>query len=210
MNRKDRAARAVNFALGMIVILAVVASSPLFGYARGFTTPEQRAASAEAEAETEVVLIRPAAATPRPTPKPTPTPVILPSAPPTPEPTEPPVYQPVHTPAPQAQQYTAPVQQQAWTPEEIPEEEYEEDWEEDEALPGTDSGIWSDTGGTAAENDIGGQYIPNDNFDLIFADQGSVSTAQTVEDQAPPAENYGYTESGFQQDEREGKVLFIE
>ena len=44
MNKKNRAARAVNAALGIIVILAVVLLSPLFGYARGFSSPEQRAA----------------------------------------------------------------------------------------------------------------------------------------------------------------------
>ena len=100
MSRKNKAARAVNVALGLIVIMAVIRASPLFGYGRGFSTPEQReAAAAQAEAPSEIYRVQPSASTPRPTPKPTPTPVVLPSAPPTPEPTP----QPVYTPAPQVQ-----------------------------------------------------------------------------------------------------------
>lgn len=224
MNKKNKAARAVNAALGLIVILAVIVMSPLFGYARGFASPEQRMAAAEAESQTEVRLTLPTtAATPRPTPEPTPTPVVLPSAPPISQPTAAPTPKPVYTPAPQ--QNAAPAQA-AWTP--TPAEDWNVSWEEDEEesweeeTAGNEwSGMdWSDTGGTITTDENGNQYIPNNNFDLIFADQTEANTAQTVTvnesvaetggdqgfggDQAPSAD------SDFQQDAREGKVMTIE
>ena len=211
MSRKNKAARAVNVALGLIVILAVILASPLFGYGRGFSTPEQREAAAAAEAETGGYSILPAAATPRPTPKPTPTPVILPSAPPTPEPT--PV--PVRTPAPQVQQY-APPAQQAWAPQPAPQEEYTEEEEYvEEENPQSAAGQmqWNDTGGEITENESGGQYIGNDNFDLIFSDQSGTSTAQTVYDQ-PTVEQQSVEQqsgdAGIQQDNVEGEAYFIQ
>ena len=46
MEKKNKAAKAINTALGLIVIVAVIIFSPLFGYGRGFASPEQRAAAA--------------------------------------------------------------------------------------------------------------------------------------------------------------------
>ena len=204
MKRKNRAARAVNAALGIIVILAVVLLSPLFGYARGFSSPEQRAA--DTVRQTPQPVVQAAAATPRPTPKPTPTPVVLPSAPPTPEPTP----QPVHTPTPPAQNQQTNQQtvQQQWTP--VQNQEYEEyadedygDYEED---GGEDWSTQEDTGGTATENDSGTQIIQNDNFDLVFQDQttgNSVSVAQGYE---PAGEQTAFD---FSPDANEGMVIAI-
>ena len=101
MKQKQKAAKSVNIALGLIVIVAVIIFSPLFGYGRGFASPEQRAAAAAPAVQATSEPL-PAAATPRPTPPPTPTPVVLPSAPPAPQPT------PVATPRPVVPQ---PVQQ---------------------------------------------------------------------------------------------------
>ena len=123
MEKKNKAARAVNTALGLIVIISVILFSPLFGYARGFSTAEQRQPAAANQDDymlSPTGIVQNAAATPRPTPQPTPTPVVLPSAPPAPDPTPVPTPRPVavQQPVPQPVQ---PVQQQepqqAWTPE---------------------------------------------------------------------------------------------
>ena len=87
MERKNKAAKAVNIALGLIVILAVVLASPLFGFGRGIASREQRMAAASpvsAGAQTGETAQPNVSATPRPTAQPTPTPVVLPTAPPAP------------------------------------------------------------------------------------------------------------------------------
>ncbi len=216
MNRKNKAARAVNIALGLIVILAVVLMSPLFGFARGFSTPEQRAADAAAAEQVVLPRIQAAAATPRPTPPPTPTPVVLPSAPPTPEPTEPPVYTPAQQPNTAA--YIPPAQQQ-WPPQqdwEGDEGEYDGEYDGEYVDPsdGEDGGDeWvqrDDTGGTI--NDSG--VIANDNFDLIFQNQDNVSVAQ---DENPAFSYSGDSMDGdsaggptIWQEDNEGEVIPIQ
>lgn len=204
MKRKNRAARAINAALGVIVILAVVLMSPLFGYARGFAGPEQR--ETYAVQQTAQPVIQTAAETPRPTPAPTPTPVVLPSAPPTPEPTP----QPLRTPAPPVQtQQPNPQAQQQWAP--VQNQEYEEYAEEDygdyEEEGGEDWSAQEDTGGTPTESENGTQIIENNNFDLVFQDQttqGNTSVAQAYE---PAGEQSGFD---FNADANEGMVIAIQ
>ena len=123
MNRKNKAGRTVNIALGLMILLAVILFSPLFGFGLRFASREERLAAAREQSAAPEPVVPAATATPRPTAKPTPTPVILPTAPPTPVPTPPPTPaptpQPVQNPQP-AQTYVQP----AWTPpEELTESE---------------------------------------------------------------------------------------
>ena len=74
MKRKNKAAKTVNTALGLIVIIAVILFSPIFGYARGFAVPEQQQAAPAAAYESSAPSYGSPAATPRPTAQPTPTP----------------------------------------------------------------------------------------------------------------------------------------
>ena len=130
MEKKNKAAKAINTALGLIVIVAVILFSPLFGYARGFSTPEQRQAAAQPSADTMPLSYSAPStpAIPRPTMAPTPTPVVLPTAPPTPDPTPTPTPRPVAVQQPVQQQPVQQVQPQNWTPEGYWEgEEYDED-----------------------------------------------------------------------------------
>ena len=205
MNKKNRAARAVNAALGIIVILAVVLMSPLFGYARGFSSPEQRETYAAQQTAAQPVA-QAVTATPRPTPKPTPTPVVLPSAPPTPEPTP----EPLRTPAPPVQtQQPNPQAQQQWTP--VQNEEYEEYAEEDYGEYEEDSGEdWSaqdDIGGTPTENDSGTQIIENNNFDLVFQDQTTGNNVSVAQGYESIGEQSGFD---FNADANEGMVIAIQ
>ena len=78
MKRKNKAAKTVNTALGLIVIIAVILFSPIFGYARGFAVPEQQQAAPAAAYESSAPGYGSPAATPRPTAQPTPTPVVPP------------------------------------------------------------------------------------------------------------------------------------
>lgn len=204
MKRKNRAARAVNAALGVIVILAVVLMSPLFGYARGFADPEQR--EADTVQQTAQPVIQTAAETPRPTPAPTPTPVVLPSAPPTPEPTP----QPLRTPAPPVQtQQPNPQAQQQWAP--VQNQEYEEYAEEDygdyEADGGEDWSAQEDTGGTPTENESGTQIIENNNFDLVFQDQTTQGNTSVAQGHEPAGEQTAFD---FSPDANEGMVIAIQ
>lgn len=204
MKRKNRAARAVNAALGVIVILAVVLMSPLFGYARGFADPEQR--EAYAVQQTAQPVIQTAAETPRPTPAPTPTPVVLPSAPPTPEPTP----QPLRTPAPPVQtQQPNPQAQQQWAP--VQNQEYEEYAEEDygdyEADGGEDWSAQEDTGGTPTESESGTQIIENNNFDLVFQDQTTQGNTSVAQGHEPASEQTAFD---FSPDANEGMVIAIQ
>ena len=173
MKRKNKAARTINTALGFIVIITVILFSPLFGYARGFASKEQREAAASAQSVVSAPSVwTAAAATPRPTAPPMPTPVVLPTAPPTPEPT------PVPQRAPQYVQQPAAVQQpvySTWTQDEYqaPEEEYAEQWSEQESEQ-EDAGIsvseeqqQDDTGGEITIGD-GGAAVQGDDADLVI------------------------------------------
>ena len=174
MNKKQKAAKSVNVALGLIVILAVIIFSPLFGYARGFASAEQRRASALPAPQTTAAPL-PVAATPRPTPRPTPTPVVLPSAPPAPEPTPVvtprpvAVQQPVHQAAAQPEQQTEtqqaqeaaqetaeqPAEQTVQQPAEQPVQQY---WPQEEYWGGE---YEEDAGAADAGNEGGDDYTPD-------------------------------------------------
>ncbi len=183
MKNKNKGVRTVNIALGLIVLVAVLLCSPLFGYARGIAPKDQREpAPASADAmRTSPAWSAPAEATPRPTPPPTPTPVVLPTAPPTPVPT--PVSQ--RTPQPVVQQ---PVVQQPvynnWQEEQYqPEPDYEpepEDWQPEE--PAAEEQQQSDTGGQIIDTGSGG-VIQDADADLVInlpVSGSDQSTAITV------------------------------
>ena len=123
MNRKNKAGRTVNIALGLMILLAVILFSPLFGFGLRFASREQRLAAAREQSAAPEPAVAAVTATPRPTAKPTPTPVVLPTAPPTPVPTPPPTPAPTPQPVQNVQPAEAYVQP-AWTPsEEIAETE---------------------------------------------------------------------------------------
>ena len=156
MNQKQKAAKSINVALGLIIILAVILFSPLFGYARGFATAEQRAASALPQVQETSAPLR-AAATPRPTAQPTPTPVVLPSAPPAVEPTPVATPRPVAVPQPVIPQ---PVQEPAQEPvQQAPQQEVpqpvQQYWPQEEYW---DGGYEEDAGAADAGNDGGTDY----------------------------------------------------
>lgn len=197
MEKKNKAAKAVNTALGLIIIIAVILFSPLFGFAMGVATPEQRAASTVPAQAQLSAPVPEAAATPRPTPQPTPTPVVLPSAPPAPDPTPVPtprpvaVQQPVQQAAPQQAAQSAP---QSWVPEEYweGEESYEEEGGGEEAAEAPAESYNYEGLGEQAENgviatgsadivfntDMGGgdSYVPQTTVETTVDYGGSVST----------------------------------
>ena len=114
MNRKNKAGRTVNIALGLMILLAVILFSPLFGFGLRFASREERMAAAREQSAAPEPVVAAATATPRPTAKPTPTPVVLPTAPPTPVPTPPPTPAPTPQPVQNVQAAEAYVQP-AWT-----------------------------------------------------------------------------------------------
>lgn len=200
MKRKNKAARAVNTALGLIVILAVILCSPLFGYARGFAAPGQREAAPAPVSESGVQSYQSAAATPRPTAQPTPTPVVLPSAPPAPSPT------PVPTPRPAAvqqpvQQVQQP-QQQAAQPQQNTQQVWQEEyyWEGEEGYVEEEGGEYVEETpaesynyeglGEQAENGV----IATENADIVINTDMGGSTGyqepavQPAVDYAPPVQ----------------------
>lgn len=201
MKRKNKAAKAVNTALGLIVIVAVILCSPLFGYARGFATAEQRQAAPVPTDVGSVQSYAGAAVTPRPTAQPTPTPVVLPSAPPAPSPTPTPtpkpvaVQQPVQQPQQQAVQQ--PVQQQTW------QEEYY--WEGEEGYEEEDGGEYEETPAESYNYEGLGEQVENGmistgNADIVFnTDMGGENTGgsagyqettvQPANDYAPPTQD---------------------
>ena len=170
MKKKNKAAKTVNTALGLIILVMVILCSPLFGYARGIAPKERRVTTniSGETTETSPVWLAAAETTPRPTAPPTPTPVVLPTAPPTPVPT--PV--PQHTPQPVVQRPA--VQQPAyddWQPEQQyqPEPDYVEP-EPEEQEPETqydDVQPQNDTGGQIITDD-GSSVIQNENADLVI------------------------------------------
>ena len=78
MNKKNKASKLISTATGLIIIIAVILCSPLFGYGRGLASKEQRDAAKAAEPGFSTgytaVPQAAAAATPRPTAQPTPAP----------------------------------------------------------------------------------------------------------------------------------------
>jgi hypothetical protein len=187
MKKKRKAAKAVNTALGLIVILAVILSSPLFGYGRGFASKAEREASAQMPASVQTTDLFPnAAATPRPTPKPTPTPVVLPSAPPLPDPTPEPTPQPAARPAAVQQNV-----QTNWNPDIYaqPEELYGEgDGDEGgEEASGGESYDMGTVGGQIIRTEDGSTMIENENVDLVIQ-TGVENTGETVYVENPVSE----------------------
>lgn len=214
MDKKNKAAKAINTALGLIVIFAVILASPLFGYARGFASAEQRQASmTQADTPVENTQSR-IAATPRPTPLPTPTPVVLPSAPPTPDPT------PVPTPAPirftDVQQTTQTVQQPV---QQTAQQPAQQTWQQPEWDGG---GIEEDAGAADAGNEdygdeyldsglgeqpvwtnTGGMLVETGNADIVIQTNGDNGGVYQ-----PPDSTSDYTQ--IQRDSSEGEVLVLE
>ena len=209
MKKKNKAAKAVNTALGLIVIFAVILCSPLFGYARGFAAPGQQQASAvQSDTGTEQTLgaVR-AAATPRPTAQPTPTPVVLPSAPPAPSPTPVPTPKPVPVQQP-VQQAAQPVQQaqQTWQEEAWweGEEGYEEEGGEEYVETPPESYDYEGLG-EQAENGV----IATENADIVInADMGGGDaggyTETVTEPVVEPAVDYT---APIQPDRSEGEAF---
>ncbi len=206
MEKKNRAARLINVTLGLMLIVTVILFSPVFGFAGGFSSPEQRQSTSMpmSEAVTQSVVPQPVAATPRPTAMPTPTPVVLPSAPPAPDPTPAPTPRPVAVPQP-VQQAAQPAQQaaqpqQAWQPEEWEGEEGYEEVGEAEAAPEEPQsyeGI-----GEQAENGV----IATDNADIVLNnDLGGDSTAP----QEPVVEPVIEYAAPIQTDSSEGEAFMI-
>lgn len=211
MEKKNKAAKAVNTALGLIVIVAVILCSPLFGYARGFASPEQRQASAVQSVAGTELSYSPAhaAATPRPTAMPTPTPVVLPSAPPAPSPTPVPTPKPVAVPQPvqqPVQQAAQPVQQQAqqaWQPEEYwGVEDYSEGYDEDAgaADAGYDGAAEEQQSYAGLGEQVQNGMIATGSADIVInADMGGgdaggytgyqETTVQPENDYAPPVQD---------------------
>ena len=187
MKKKNKAAKAVNTALGLIVILAVILCSPLFGYARGFAAPGQRqAADVQSDTGTEQTFgAARAAATPRPTAQPTPTPVVLPSAPPAPSPTPVPTPKPVPVQQP-VQQAAQPVQQaqQTWQEEAWweGEEGYEEEGGEEYVETPPESYDYEGLG-EQAENGV----IATENADIVInTDMGGNDAGGYIEPAPEP------------------------
>lgn len=195
MKKKNKASKLISTALGLIVILAVILCSPLFGYGRGLAPKEQREAAAAAEPGFSTGYVAApqaaAAATPRPTAQPTPAPVVLPSAPPVPDPTPEPTRPPTR---PVAVQQAAQPAQQQWIPEEAAEgeEEYDESSEETPAesveMPANTIGIGEEI--TTTED--GGQYIATQNADIVIntgvADSGGADQSYESSNNPPTQE----------------------
>ncbi len=202
MKRKNKAAKTANTALGLIVIIAVILFSPLFGYARGFAAPEQQQAAPTAAFEGSTPNYGSTAATPRPTAQPTPTPVVLPTAPPAPSPTPVPTPKPVavQQPVQQPVQPVQPVQQAAQ-----PQWQEEYNWEGEEGYVEETGDEYLETPpesynyeglGEQAENGV----IATENADIVFNNDtggGDMSgntgyqepVVQPATDYVPPAQD---------------------
>ena len=205
MDGKKKAAKLINTALGLIVILAVILASPLFGYGLGIATAEQRRAAAEAVAEEEYYQYQNPNATPRPTPQPTPTPVVLPSAPPTPEPT------PEPTPRPKPVVNSQPVQQN-WQQEAYLEEEYT--GEEEESADNTEEPVdYAGLGEQPVENSSGELLVETENADIVIQTGGDTPAADPVapmpEPVAEPEPAPEQPAAQIQQDSSEGEAFLI-
>ena len=200
MEKKNRAAKLINVALGLILIVTVILFSPMFGFAGGFSSPEQRQSTSMpmSGAEPQSAVPQPVAATPRPTAVPTPTPVVLPSAPPAPSPT------PVPTPKPVAvQQPVQQAQPQTWQPEERQGEEGYEGYEEDGEAEAVPEEPQSYEGlGEQAENGV----IATENADIVInTDMGGDTTVPQEPVTEPVVE---YTDP-IQSDTSEGEAFMI-
>ena len=199
MKNKNKAARAINTALGSIVLIMVILCSPLFGYARGFTPKDQRGAKPGAAdaTNTSPTWYVPAEETPRPTAPPTPTPVVLPTAPPTPVPTPVPQYKPQTTPQPVVQQ---PVYNN-WQPEpqyqpepEYVEPEYVSGQAEEEQQAAEQQ--QSDTGGQITDTGNGGVIQGSDGDLVINLPYGGGGQSTAVSVVMPEAGETGGGETG--------------
>lgn len=201
MEKKNRAARLINVSLGLLLIVAVILFSPVFGFAGGFAGSEQRQSSSIplSGAEPQSVLPQPVGATPRPTAMPTPTPVVLPSAPPAPDPT------PVPTPRPVAVQQ--PVQQaqpqQALQPEETEAEESYPETGDEETVVTPEAQIDYEGIGEQAENGV----IATDNADIVInTDLGGGDSTAPQEPVSEPVIEYT---APVQTDSSEGEAFMI-
>lgn len=187
MKKKNKAARIVNKALGLLILLAVILCSPLFGYGLGFASREQRMAAAEAPTPMVGNDTAIPSATPRPTPKPTPTPVVLPTAPPTPVPTPPPTPKPTPQPVVNAQ----PAQQAAGQAWEQPEGSAEGNWEGEEA-PAEQSENFAESAMAQGGDEIGSTItdgvIAAGGADLVFQTDDSGYTPPQPEASQPEPE----------------------
>ena len=199
MNKKNKASKLISTATGLIIIIAVILCSPLFGYGRGLASKEQRDAAKAAEPGFSTGYTAApqaaAAATPRPTAQPTPAPVVLPSAPPVPDPTPEPTRPPSRSAAVQqpVQQAAQPAQQ-VWNPEEAAEGEgeYGESSEgtppESVEMPANTIGIGEEI--TATED--GGQFIATQNADIVIntgaSDSGNAEQSYASSDNPPTQE----------------------
>jgi hypothetical protein len=198
MNKKNKASKLISTAMGLIVILAVILCSPLFGYGRGLAPKEQREAAAAAEPgfSTGYVAAPQAAAsaTPRPTAQPTPAPVVLPSAPPVPDPTPEPTRPPSRPAAAQQPVQQAAPAQQEWIPEEAAEGEGEYG-ESSEETPAESAEMPANTIGIGEEittTEDGGQYIATQNADIVIntgaADSGGAEQSYESSNNPPTQE----------------------
>ena len=208
MDRKRKAVKIINTALGLIIILAVILASPLFGFGLGLTTAEQRRAAAEATPAVPYSRYSNTAATPRPTLAPTPTPVVLPSAPPTPDPTPEPTPRPAA--ARPAQTVTQPVQQ-TWLQEEVPEGEEEAQNEETDNTQ--EQPDYTGLGEQPVENSSGELLVETQNADIVIqtGDGGGGESAYIPDQQqetVPVTEPEPYVP--ISQDSNEGEAFSIE
>jgi len=209
MEKKNRAAKLINVALGLILIVTVILFSPVFGFAGGFSSPEQRQATSMpmSGAEPQSVLPQSVGATPRPTAMPTPTPVVLPSAPPAPSPTPMPTPKPVAAVQP-VQQAAQPVQQaaqpQSWQPEEWEGEEGYEGYEGDGEAEAAPEEPQSYEGlGEQAENGV----ITTENADIVI--NTDVGGGETTVPQEPAYEPVVEYTDPVQTDSSEGEAFMI-
>ncbi len=167
MKNKNRAAKAVNTALGLILLAMVILCSPLFGYARGFSPKDQRGVTSVSADTTRTSPSWPALteATPRPTAPPTPTPVVLPTAPPTPEPTPVPQHTPQPQPVVQQPVYNNWQPEQQYQPEPVYVEPEYEDWQpEEEQQPAAEQ----------QQIEAGGQIVDTGNGGVIQGSDGDL------------------------------------
>ena len=182
MNRKNKAGRTVNIALGLMILLAVILFSPLFGHGLRFASREERMAAAREQSAAPAPVASAATATPRPTAKPTPTPVVLPTAPPTPVPTPPPTPAPTPQPVQNVQPAQAYVQPE-WVP-------MQEEIAESEAAPPDGSAeSFAESaltqGGAEIGSSVSGGIIETGGADLVFQ-----SGDLTGESYTPPQPEY--------------------
>ena len=207
MEKKNKAAKAINTALGLIVIVAVILLSPLFGYARGFAgAGQQHAPSQNTGDSAQSYAAAGIAATPRPTAQPTPTPVVLPSAPPAPSPT------PVPTPKPVPVQQ--PVQQVVQQQNAQPTWQEEYYWEGEEGYVEEEGGESAETPAESYNYEGLGEQVENGmistgSADIVFnTDMGGGDAGGGTEYQEPTVQApVDYVQPVL--DSSEGEVLTI-